>query len=328
MRVTDSASENVPSVAGLGEVDQRVEQRGRVDAVVALGGHVGQQHGGEAAAEAEAGHVDLLGAGDVVDDVEGGAGPVEQVVVEADVAHGGVGVAVADLEDGVAVLHGPLHEAPARGQIHDVVLVDPRRADSSGISYVVLVCGSYWISSIRSLRNTTLPGVAAMFLPTVNADRSTLRGSPPLVVRSVMKFRTPRMRLTPPVSNARLRAAGLVARKLVGARASTRPRRANGRLPVPGLLELGQGEQVVDEAAHQAVGLAGGEESGVLLPGLVGEALVLARRGERAGGLEPDGPAGGGQPGQAEPGARSGPRRRWSAAAGGRPRRRSGPGPC
>jgi hypothetical protein len=99
---------------------------------------------------------------------------------------------------------------------------------------VVFVVGLYWISSIRSLRKTTLPGVAAMFSPTVKADRSTLRGSPPLVVRSVMKFRAPRRRLTPPVSNARFRAAGLVARKLVGAMASTRARRANVAFPFQG----------------------------------------------------------------------------------------------
>src|SRR5205807_3546121 len=53
---------------------------------------------------AQARHVDLRPAGDVLDDVQGGGRPVDQIVVEGHVPHGLVGVAVADGEDGVAVL--------------------------------------------------------------------------------------------------------------------------------------------------------------------------------------------------------------------------------
>src|SRR3954447_1944903 len=34
-----------------------------------------------------------------------------------------------------------------------------------GTAWTVLVVGSYWINSIRRLRNTTLPGVMAMLRP-------------------------------------------------------------------------------------------------------------------------------------------------------------------
>ena len=79
---------------------------------------------------------------------------------------------------------------------------------------------------MRSLRNTTLPGVAARFSPTRKADESTWRGRPPLVSTSRRKLASPAITDRPPVSKARRRAAGLVHRKLVGARASTRMPRA------------------------------------------------------------------------------------------------------
>ncbi|MNR55732.1 hypothetical protein D3C85_1761650 [compost metagenome] len=45
---------------------------------------------------------------------------------------------------------------------------------SSGFSYTSPVVGVYWISSIRSLRNTTSPGVQAMFLPISNLVSSDI----------------------------------------------------------------------------------------------------------------------------------------------------------
>ena len=103
-----------------------------------------------------------------------------------------------------------------------------------------------------------------------------------------MKLRAPRRRLTPPVSNARFRAAGLVARKLVGARASTSARRANVALPFQGSSSSATASRSSTRRHHQAVGLAGGEEGGVLLPGPVGEALVLGRpEGAAPGVLSP-----------------------------------------
>ena len=59
-----------------------------------------------------------------------------------------------------------------------------------------------------------------MFSPNTNDELSTWRGWPPLLRTSSTKLRAPFSRLRPPVSNARLRAAGLVGRKFVGASAS------------------------------------------------------------------------------------------------------------
>ena len=90
---------------------------------------------------------------------------------------------------------------------------------SRGISWVCSVVGWYWISSIRSLRNTTWPSAAAMLSPSLNGLVSTWRGQPPLLTTSLSMLRIPRTTLWPPVSTARRKAAGLVGRKLVGARA-------------------------------------------------------------------------------------------------------------
>ena len=115
--------------AGLAEVDQRVQERRGADPV--------RRRSARGSASSIAVSVpprqrptmfDLGRAGDLLDRVERGARPVEQVVVERDVAHRLVGVAVADREHGVAVLDRPLDEAPPRREVHDVVLVDPRRA--------------------------------------------------------------------------------------------------------------------------------------------------------------------------------------------------------
>src|SRR3984885_3484049 len=78
------------------------------------------------------------------------------------------------------------------------------------------------MSSMSSFLNTTLPGVAAMFSPSLKWLVSPCRGRPPLRSRSSTKFPAPTARLAPPVSIARLIAAGLVSRKFVGARASSR----------------------------------------------------------------------------------------------------------
>ncbi len=66
--------------------------------------------------------------GDLADHVHRGVRAVDQIVVHGHVAHRRVGVAIADREDGAAVLHGPFEEAALRREIHNVVLVDPRRA--------------------------------------------------------------------------------------------------------------------------------------------------------------------------------------------------------
>ena len=129
--------EELPHRPRLGEVHQRVEQRRRPHAHArparpTAGGLVGQQHRGQRPAQAQADDVDRVGAGDVGDHVEGLVGAAQEVVVEGDVGHRPRHrcrrVAVADGEDGVALGHRVLGEAPARRQVHDVVLVDPRRA--------------------------------------------------------------------------------------------------------------------------------------------------------------------------------------------------------
>ena len=93
---------------------------------------------------------------------------------------------------------------------------------STGTERTCGVCGAYWMSSIRSFLNTTLPGVAARFSPTRNGRVSTWRGRPLLLSTSSTKWLAPATRLAPPVSNIRFSAAGLVSRKFVGASASSR----------------------------------------------------------------------------------------------------------
>ena len=68
---------------------------------------------------------------------------------------------------------------------------------STGSACTEGVAGEYWISSISSLRNTTLPGVTATFLPTSNS--SVPAGALPLNVRprSSITFWNPRTRFCP-----------------------------------------------------------------------------------------------------------------------------------
>jgi hypothetical protein len=48
-----------------------------------------------------------------------------------------------------------------RRKVEDVVFHDPGRHDQDRLGLHLSVCGAYWISSNRSLRNTTVPGVQA-----------------------------------------------------------------------------------------------------------------------------------------------------------------------
>ncbi len=90
---------------------------------------------------------------------------------------------------------------------------------TSGRRCTRAVVGAYWMSSIRSLRKTTLPGVTARLRPTANARSSLIVMRPRRA--SSARLATPRMRLAPSVDSARFNASGLVAMKLVGASAST-----------------------------------------------------------------------------------------------------------
>jgi hypothetical protein len=92
---------------------------------------------------------------------------------------------------------------------------------SSGRSRTRGVAGAYWSSSNTGVRSTTAPGVAPMFCPTVNAERSTIEGMRGGCAMSRVKLRAPRARLRPPVSTVALSTAGLVSGAFVGASAST-----------------------------------------------------------------------------------------------------------
>ena len=114
--------------ARLAVVQQGVEQGDRADPVVALLGQVRGQHGGQRPAQAQPDDVDLGRAGDLTDDVQRLPRAVDEVVVQGGSAHGRLRIAVGDGEHGALVLDRPLQEAASRRQVHDVVLVDPRRA--------------------------------------------------------------------------------------------------------------------------------------------------------------------------------------------------------
>ena len=66
--------------------------------------------------------------GDLLDHFQRLPGPVDEIVIHRDPGHVGRRVSVADREYGPLVLDRPLDEASPRGEVHDVVLVDPRRA--------------------------------------------------------------------------------------------------------------------------------------------------------------------------------------------------------
>src|SRR6185436_10114340 len=109
-----------------GEVEQRHAVGDAVDPGVVGGGEMrqGGRHGDAAGAHAE--RVDVVAAGDVAGDVDGPqVGP--GVRVEPPVAVLLAGVAPADGEELDAAADGVLDEAPPRGQVEEVVLVDLRR---------------------------------------------------------------------------------------------------------------------------------------------------------------------------------------------------------
>ena len=93
---------------------------------------------------------------------------------------------------------------------------------SSGRFSTFSVVGVYWISCIRSFWYTTLPGVTAMFSPTLNASSVMLMRSLPLPrSRSASRLLRPFSRFSPPVSAVLRSTSGLVIRKLDGLIAST-----------------------------------------------------------------------------------------------------------
>ena len=118
--------------AGHREIGVCVEQRGRLDRGVTDRRVVGEADCGQRPAEADRDGIDLGCAGDLTHHPDRIERTLPQIVRETQVAHGRIGVAVADREAGMAVLHRPLDQALPGRQVHDVVLVDPRRAEQQG----------------------------------------------------------------------------------------------------------------------------------------------------------------------------------------------------
>ena len=117
-------------LARLREVDHRGEEGRAGDPLgLALRLQPGQPARQQRAAEAVADHVGIRLAGDVAHRVERGQRAELQVVVEALVGEGRVGVHPGDHEHGVALVDRPLDERILLAQVEDVELVDPRRHD-------------------------------------------------------------------------------------------------------------------------------------------------------------------------------------------------------
>ena len=93
---------------------------------------------------------------------------------------------------------------------------------SSGRSNTFGVVGSYWMSSISALRNTTLPGVVPMLTPSSNAFASVIEMRSWPLPRSMSSSRLlrPRTRFCPPDAIVSLNTSGLVSAKFDGASAS------------------------------------------------------------------------------------------------------------
>ena len=108
---------------------------------------------------------------------------------------------------------------------------------SSGRADTCSVVGWYCSTSPIGSRATTAPGLSARLRPTSNASGSTILGIPPLFRRSSTKCPSPRTRLRPPVSNARLSAAGFVGEVVRrGERADEDVRREPGLLGAAGVV--------------------------------------------------------------------------------------------
>jgi len=90
---------------------------------------------------------------------------------------------------------------------------------SSGSSRTCDVAGAYWISSISSLRNTTLPSVSAMFSPILKTSSPFNLSPRASRTRSSASSDAPAAKLAPAVRQVASRTVGLVQAKLAGASA-------------------------------------------------------------------------------------------------------------
>jgi hypothetical protein len=87
---------------------------------------------------------------------------------------------------------------------------------SRGSACTVGVCGTYWISSIKPLRQTTLPAVVARWRPT--AKSSVPAGGAPVCRRCTSSTQScaPRRKFMPPSLAVRRSTSGLVQGRLAG----------------------------------------------------------------------------------------------------------------
>jgi hypothetical protein len=116
-------------LSGIAEVHHGSEVGGALDAVVAFGLQPGGGGGKQNSAQAVSGNIHLTLTGGLVDSIQGGDGCFQQVVLEALVRETLIGIHPGHHEHRVALVHQPLHHGVARPQVHDVVLVHPRRHD-------------------------------------------------------------------------------------------------------------------------------------------------------------------------------------------------------
>ena len=224
----------------------------------------------------------------------------------------GVRVAVADREHRAAVLDGPLDEAAAGREVHDVVLVDPRRAGQQR-DRVHLLGLRRVLDAAPSARCGTRPCPAWRrgCAPTSNplACRPGAAGRRCCARRRRSCWR-PRPGWRPPVSNARFSAAGLVGRKLVGASASIRKPVASAALASSIAFPAPASSRSLASLAGGQVGLPDGVEDRVVGPRRVREPLVPVRHRNRRRRVHPH-PAGRGhRPGHGHAGPEAHRRRR------------------
>ncbi len=264
------------------EVDHRVEQRDVVDPVVLDLVEVGGGHHREGATQAQPDHVDLLRRGDLADHVERRERAVQQVVVHGRARHRGVRVSVADREDGTAVLHRPLDEAAPGRQVHDVVLVDPRRAAQQrdlvyllGLRQVLedldqvaavhhLRRGAGEVAADLERAGVHLPGPAVVVQHVVDEVAPAVDEAAPAGVQRPLEYR-------------RIGDREVGRRERVG----EEPHRQL-RLALVHRVQIGDAQQVHAVLAGGEVGLPQCPERRVLLPGRVAEPAVARVHPHRA----------------------------------------------
>ncbi len=96
-----------------------------------------------------------------------------------------------------------------------------------GSGRTLSVVGAYWMSSMSSLRNTTLPGEVATVSPTTNSASREGAAGERNFSQSLYQFCQPSTKFSPPLWNAFCNTSGLVAAKLDGESMSSSCRTEN-----------------------------------------------------------------------------------------------------